>query len=293
MIADRDYMRAPEGRNIRVSMALIWILGACFLIQTALTVVGKVPVVETLGLSRAGIEKWEIWRLLTFQFLHVVPWPLHLISNALGLYFFGRAVEEVTGPWRFLGVYLLGGVVGGLAQLALNYAIGRSPAASLIGASAGVSAIVAIFCRLHAQQVFSFILFVFPVRMKAITFLLVMVGGSITGMLFPTDPVAHMAHLGGIALGYFIVPILHGELPWAGWMGYREPSRRVVIPFPRDEARRTRTAAAPVAEPDDDDDFVAREIDPILEKINAQGIQSLTDRERRALERARERIRRS
>jgi membrane associated rhomboid family serine protease len=292
MIADRDYMRAPEGRNIRVSMALIWILGACFLIQTALTVVGKVPVVGALGLSRAGIENWEVWRLLTFQFLHVVPWPLHVISNALGLYFFGRAVEDVTGPWRFLGVYLAGGVAGGLAQLALNYAIGRSPAASLIGASAGVSAIVAIFCRLHAQQVFSFILFVFPVRMKAITFLLLMVGGSVMGMLFPTDPVAHMAHLGGIALGYFIVPVLHGELPWAGWMGYREPARRVVIPFPRDEVRRPRVAAAPPAE-EDDDDFVAREIDPILEKINAQGIQSLTDRERRALERARERIRRS
>lgn len=270
---------------------LIWILGACFLVQTTLTMVGNVPVVETLGLSRAGMEKWEIWRLLTFQFLHVVPWPLHVISNALGLYFFGRAVEEVTGPWRFLGVYLAGGVAGGLAQLALSYAIGRSPAASLIGASAGVSAIMAIFCRLHAQEVFSFILFVFPVRMKAITFLLLMIGGSVMGLFFPTDTVAHMAHLGGIALGYFIVPALHGDLPWSGWMGYREPSRRVVIPFPRDGVRRPRAAAAPTEE--DDDDFVAREIDPILEKINAQGIQSLTDRERRALERARERIRRS
>ncbi len=285
-------MRAPEGRNIRVSMALIWILGACFLIQTALSVVGKVPVVGALGLSRTGMGHWEIWRLLTFQFLHEVPWPLHVISNALGLYFFGRAVEDVTGPGRFLGVYLVGGVAGGLAQLALDYAVGRSPATSLIGASAGVSAIVAIFCRLHAQQVFSFILFVFPVRMRAITFLLLLIGGSVMGLFFPTDPVAHMAHLGGIAFGYFIVPALHGELPWAGWMGYREPSRRVVIPFPRDEVRRPRVAPTTESE-EDDDDFVAREIDPILEKINAQGIQSLTDRERRALERARERIRRS
>jgi hypothetical protein len=65
----------------------------------------------------------------------------------------------------------------------------------------------------------------------------------------------------------------------------------VVIPFPRDEVRRSRSA--PPTESEEDEDFVAREIDPILEKINAQGIQSLTDRERRALERARERIRRS
>jgi|LauGreDrversion4_2_1035121.scaffolds.fasta_scaffold11610_2 membrane associated rhomboid family serine protease len=291
MIADRDYLRRPEGWNVRVSLILIWILGACFLIQTALTVVGRVPVVGALGLSRTGMSHWEIWRLLTFQFLHEVPWPLHVISNALGLYFFGRTVEEITGPKRFLAVYLVGGVAGGLAQLALDYAVGRSPAASLIGASAGVSAIVAIFCRLHAQQVFSFILFVFPVRMRAITFLLLLIGGSVLGLLFPTDAVAHMAHLGGIAFGYFIVPVLHGELPWAGWMGYREPSRRVVIPFPRDEVRRSRSA--PPTESEEDEDFVAREIDPILEKINAQGIQSLTDRERRALERARERIRRS
>jgi hypothetical protein len=45
------------------------------------------------------------------------------------------------------------------------------------------------------------------------------------------------------------------------------------------------SAASPV-KPDSDADFVVDEVNPILDKINAQGIQSLTDRERKILERA-------
>jgi len=292
MISDRDYMREPEGRPFRASMALIWILGACFLVQTILTLYGKVPVVRDLGLSRLGIQNWEIWRLLSYQFLHEVPWPLHVISNALGLYFFGRTVEETTGTTRFLIIYLLGGIVGGFAQLGLDLALARPAYISLIGASAGVSAIVAVFCRLNAQQSFHFILFVFPVRMRAITFLWLLIGGSIFGLIFPGDRVAHMAHLGGIVVGVLSVPILRGRAPWEGWMGFREPSRLVVIPCPG-PSRTLATPPAPRRErPVIDTDYVAREIDPILDKIASQGLQSLTDRERRVLEEARERIRR-
>ena len=292
MISDRDYMREPENRSFRVSMALIWILGGSFLLQNILTFYGKVPVVQDLGLSRLGIQNWELWRLLSYQFLHEVPWPLHVISNALGLYFFGRTVEETTGIGRFLIIYLVGGIVGGFAQLGLDLALARPAYVSLIGASAGVSAIVAVFCRLHAQQEFQFILFVFPVRMRAVTFLWLLIGGSILGMVFPGDRVAHMAHLGGILVGVLSVPLLRGRMPWEGWMGYRETSRPVIIPFP-EPARRPPAPPTPRRErPVVDSDYVAREIDPILDKIASQGLQSLTDRERRVLEEARERIRR-
>ncbi len=292
MLSDRDYMREPENRTFRVSMALIWVLGGCFLIQSILTFYGRVPVVRDLGLSRLGIQHWEIWRLLSYQFLHEVPWPLHVISNALGLYFFGRIVEETTGIARFLIIYLVGGIVGGLAQLGLDLVLARPATISLIGASAGVSAIVAVFCRLHAQQQFQFILFVFPVRMRAITFLWILIGGSILGAMFPGDHVAHVAHLGGILVGVLSVPLLRGRFPWEGWMGYRETTRPVVIPFPGPSRDAAATPFPRREGPVIDTDYVAREIDPILEKIAAQGLQSLTDRERRVLEEARERIRR-
>ena len=54
----------------------------------------------------------ELWRLITYQFLHAGIW--HLVFNMWALYFFGPAVENVMGPRRFLLFYLSCGVMGAL-----------------------------------------------------------------------------------------------------------------------------------------------------------------------------------
>lgn len=291
MISDRDYMREPEASPVRVSMILIWILGGCFVVQCILTLYGKVPVVADLGLSWAGMRHGHVWRLLTFQFLHEVPWPLHVISNALGLYFFGRPVEERLGLWKFLGIYLAGGVAGGLAQLGWNLAFQYPPEVSLMGASAGVSAVTAIYCRWYAHERFTAILVVFPVRMKFLTFLWILVGGSLVGLLFQGSGVAHMAHLGGLALGWFGVPFLARSEPWQFWKPREEREPATVIPFPSSGASHAADPSRGKSRAEMDADYVAREVDPILDKIASQGLSSLTERERRILEQARERMR--
>jgi membrane associated rhomboid family serine protease len=291
MIYDRDYMREPEASPIRVSMILIWVLGGCFLVQCILTLYGNVPVVADLGLSWAGIRQWQIWRLLTFQFLHEVPWPLHVISNALGLYFFGRPVEERLGTWKFLALYLAGGVAGGLAQVAWNLALQYPPQVSLMGASAGVSAITAVYCRWFAHDRFTAILMVFPVRMKFLTFLWILVAGSVVGLFFKGSGVAHMAHLGGLALGWFAVPFLTRTDPWQIWKPREEMEPATVIPFPGTTASRAVEVSIRKSRAEEDAEYVAREVDPILDKIASKGLASLTDHERRILEQARERMR--
>lgn len=297
MIHDRDYMREPAGGTVRASTVLLWVLGGCFIIQTALVVFGRVPVVETLGLSRAGMGEWEVWRLLTFQFLHQVPWPLHVISNALGIYFFGYAVEEAVGLRRYLALYLGGGVLGGLAQVGLDWALHRPASLSVIGASAGVSTVMALYCRLHPERELSFFLFVFPVRMRARTLLWLMAASTVFGIVFPFGSrVAHMAHLGGMALGVAAPWFLdRGWLDGFEWPGWRSLLRRrratsgVVIPFPGGK-RSPERPAKPPAGAGEDGDFVSREIDPILEKIAASGLESLTSEERRKLDEARRRM---
>jgi membrane associated rhomboid family serine protease len=73
----------------------------------------------------------EVWRLVTAMFLHNDP--LHLAVNMLSLFFVGRAVEVYYGPWRYLLIYFLSGIGGGLLFLF------TSPAdAAVVGASGAI-----------------------------------------------------------------------------------------------------------------------------------------------------------
>ena len=70
---------------------------------------------DYLGLNWTGLKHGYLWQLLTFQFLHAGP--LHLILNSMGLFSFGFAVEQFLGVRRFVWLYLLSGVFGGLVHV--------------------------------------------------------------------------------------------------------------------------------------------------------------------------------
>ena len=75
-----------------------------------------------------GFRHLQLWRLITFQFLHVGP--LHLIFNMLWLYFLGPIVEPWLGKRRFVAFYLACGVASALtaALLVLTHLLsGKRP----------------------------------------------------------------------------------------------------------------------------------------------------------------------
>src|SRR5262252_7046162 len=115
-LADRFYMR-DSYHTPRMTTWLITVLIFAFLIQSVLLFYGDVELAQHLALSVDGLKHGKIWQLITFQFLHSTPWPWHVLFNCLGLYFFGRPVEEIVGGRRFLGLYLLAGIAGGLTQV--------------------------------------------------------------------------------------------------------------------------------------------------------------------------------
>jgi len=130
------------------------------------------------------------------------------------------------------------------------------------------------------------------VAMRARTLVWISLGISIFGIIRPIGNVAEGAHLGGLLAGIAYVKwIVQGNLSFP-WPSFRFPRRR-----------ERRLASAPSAKrsfwqqhklPDDADlqsaEFISREVDPILDKISAHGIHSLTERERRILEAARARM---
>ena len=239
-----------------------------FLIQQLFPVVAE----NYFYLSSRGISEGFYWQFLTYMFLHG-GW-IHLIVNCLGLYFVGREVETVLGPRHLLGIYFLGGFVGGIAQLLW----GISPLGTdvpVLGASAGVCAVLLAFTTMLPElEITALIFFVLPVRMRAkwlgrgviwtsILFALTNFGGEI----------GHIAHLGGALTGWFYAR----RMGFGGAFWFQR--------FFRDR-RRTRERQERM----DPKEFISQEIDPILDKIAKEGIQSLTRAERRILELGREKI---
>lgn len=140
----------------------------------------------------------KFWMPLTYMFLHMNV--VHLLGNMVFLAAVGPRVEEAAGPWRFLLVYLVGGLVGALAHALL---VPKGPDASpLIGASGAVAACIAYYSIRYVGLQVSLAPKV-GVPMLAIT--LVWVGLQVLGAFVSLGGevagTAYWAHLGGFLAG--------------------------------------------------------------------------------------------
>jgi membrane associated rhomboid family serine protease len=304
MLDDRPYMRTPYRPGWSMTTILCVTLIGCFLAQLVLAGwKGDKWVLDYLALSAKGLEDWRIYQLITFQFLH--GGIIHLLGNLIGIYFFGRAVESILGGKEMLKLYLISGTAGGLLQVALQLVLRQInhdyPVSGVLGASAGVFGLIAAFA-IHAPDnpITMLVFFVLPVTFPAKVLLIGEAAFSVLGVLAPflhsswladnLATVAHGAHLGGMLTG----------IAWMRWAMTPHRSFEFWRPF---SARRTsrRDAAGPSAkrasrksvkkvEELPAGEFISQEVDPILEKISAHGIHSLTERERQILEAARSKM---
>lgn len=288
MIADRAYMRAWENRRWRMPSAttvLLLVNLGFFCFQNINTAYLGWPLLKYLALSRAGLEEGWFWQVFTFQFLHGGTW--HFLCNAVGLYFLGRPLEASLGPARLFEVYFGSSFLGGLLQAMLGLVFPQQFGGPTLGASAGVCGLLAAFALLHRDRMFLFMFFL-PIR--AWNLLLIALGVAVFFVLVPSEPgVAHAAHLGGLLGGMAYVHwIVRTERRLFDWRPYHQAARHAELVHAKASNTPTRRRREATVEDDvPEAEFISREVDPILDKISAQGLQSLTDRERRVLERAR------
>ncbi len=155
-----------------------------------------------LALSRHGLSEGEWWQILTYAFVHGNL--LHLLVNMLALWFTGPLLEELLGGIAYLGLFLGGSLTGGILQTA---AIRES--VDLVGASAGVCALLVGFATLlPSLEITALIFFVIPVKMRASTLgWLVIVGSLLFWVLGIEKGIGHLAHLGGGIAGFVICRI--------------------------------------------------------------------------------------
>jgi len=274
------------------AVILIIVNAAAFAAQLIVPLAAEAHVEKHLALFPRDLTRGCVWQLLTFQFLHAGP--LHLILNCVMLYLFGRPVEAALGRAPFVRLYLACGALGGLLQAACSWAFpGHFGWGPVVGASAGVFGVIAAFAALNWDQpITTLIAFIIPVTMPAKYLILAEAIIAVFGLLGAASGVAHGAHLGGmlVGLGYvqLVVKARRDLLAWARPQPRPRPRELVSASSSKRSSPRRQRQSIPDELPAAD--FISREVDPILDKISAHGIQSLTERERRVLEAARAKI---
>lgn len=191
----------------------------------------------------------QIWRLVTYQFLHGDPG--HIFWNMLGLYFFGPPIERYWGPKRFLIFYLSCGVIGGLVYWALS----ANTLSPLIGASGAVLGLIPACAVLFPHMIIFLLVFPVPIRFAASLIAIL----SALYILWDRN-LSEACHLGGMAAGFLFTV----SRPFWQRLGA--------------ERRQTRRQALL-----DEETADQKRVDEILDKVHRQGIQSLTWNEKRTL----------
>ena len=286
MLEDRSYMQEPVfGPRKSITITMLVVLGACFVLQSIIfsySAAGS-EFLNHLFLHDEAISRGRIWQLLTFQFLHAGF--IHVLFNGIVLFFCGRALEGVMSTRHWLTLYFGSGLAGGLLHALGSLVLPYNFPTPVVGASAGVYGLLAAFCFLNPMQdIYIF----FVLRIPARAFFFIALALSTFFILAPAggrELGAHGAHLGGLLFGYaFVRWIRHMEWKW------RIPKVNV-FRKPKVFVHTRQASQWPTQSPDKADlpseEFISKEVDPILDKISAHGIQSLTDRERRILEAAR------
>jgi membrane associated rhomboid family serine protease len=147
---------------------------------------------------------FQLWRFVTFQFLHANF--THLLFNMVALYFFGPLVEMYLGRRRYLAFYLICGCFGGVGYMVLwvlRTQLIQSPYMPLVGASAGIFGILIAAAQI-APHATVLIYGVLPMRLRAMAW--IMLGMAVwTVYTYGPNAGGEAAHLGGAAAGYALI----------------------------------------------------------------------------------------
>lgn len=237
------------------------------------------------------------WTLLTYFFTH--DEIFHILYNMLFLYWFGRLIDEYLGNRRLIGLYIMGGLAGGLLYLAMYnlvpYFQAQSDTARMLGASAAAFSVAVGAATLLPNYTFH-LLFFGAVRIKYIVFFFIVLSIAQSA---GTNAGGNLAHLGGALMGFCYVKLLQNgtdlgrPIYWIadGWSNLLKPKPPVKVSYRQRSNANTQASSflsstgtsSSVSTPDQD------EVDMILDKISRSGYESLTREEKQKLFRASQR----
>jgi membrane associated rhomboid family serine protease len=257
-----------------------------FLTSTVLKFQGSGSGLEWLSLPKSASKVILVpWTLITYGFTHYSF--SHLLFNMIVLYFFGRSFSNLFKANLCLKVYLLGILSGGLAFV---FVYNLFPSGTLntvgplVGASAGVRAVIVFLCAYLPNKEVRFFTFQFPLKYIGIALVVLDIPG-----LFSQNSGGTIAHFGGYILGYLYARQFQKGIDMGEFIdkvtAYFSKSKSNLKTVHKKTNNKNSSFAGKNKE--EFDRFThQKQIDLILDKISKSGYESLTQVEKDFLFRA-------
>jgi len=207
----------PIVKNLIILNALVYI--------AQITVGRQFGLTEILMLYPIDLPQFKPYQLFTHLFAHSPTTFFHILFNMFALWMFGRVLENVWGPKRFLLFYIICGLGAAACHLLVehirylqyvtavqegNEALAMKLASTLgpaLGASGAIMGILAAFAYLFPNTELFIMFFPFPIKAKWAVLGYVAIDLFSGVANFSGDNVAHFAHLGGAITGFILVLI--------------------------------------------------------------------------------------
>jgi membrane associated rhomboid family serine protease len=253
-----------------------------------LMMVGLLPfgwTVEVFGFSPSKVLVHP-WSPITYMFVHGGFW--HLFLNMLGLFFFGPPLERAWGSDAFIRFYVIAALGGALFSVLFLPIVGDT---TVIGASGALYGLLLAFAMRWPDAPI-YLWAVLPIKAKYFVGALAFIA-IVTSFQGAAGGVANWTHLGGLVTAFLYLKFgdrINARLSSRKKQRRREKSGLTVgkggaAPKTRHETRRRRSGSA--------ESDTLDEVDRILDKIRASGINSLSDDEREFLDEVSRRARKT
>ena len=220
---------------------------------------------KLFGLVPSGfISDLMLWQPFTYMFLHAPFYSSvgisHILLNMLGLWVFGRELEQAWGKSHFLKYYFITGVGSGL----ITYLFQMGSDNPVIGASGAVYGILLAYGVSYPNRML-YIWGIIPV--KSIWLVIIMGSIAFFGVLGNGEGISHVTHIAGMAIGYILL-----KKSWR-WKDVLFAIRKKSIEFQvqRHEEKHIKI------------NMLQKDIDMMLEKIQKLGFSGLSDEEKSKL----------
>ena len=210
------------------------------------------------------LSELMIWQPFTYMFFHAPFYSSvgisHILLNMLGLWVFGRELEQAWGKNNFLKYYFVTGIGSGLVTF-LFQINSDSP---VIGASGAVYGVLLAYGLSYPNRML-YIWGIIPV--KSLWLVIIMGAIAFFGLLGNADGISHVTHISGMVIGYFML-----NKKWR-WRELLFKIRKKTIEF---QVQRHEEKVAKKF-------MLKKDIDLILDKIQKEGFSSLTSKEKNKL----------
>jgi len=176
-----------------------------------------------LGLHFFLASDFKLYQLITYMFMHANL--EHIFFNMFAVWMFGRTLEQVFGPKRFLTYYMICGIGAGIIQEVVQYAFYATELVrydsvdigsaiipmgeylnmmTTVGASGAVYGILLAFGMMFPNSQMYVFPIPFPIKAKFFV-----IGYAVIELMLglgrTADGIAHFAHLGGMIFGFFMI----------------------------------------------------------------------------------------